>query len=221
MKRIQPLNVIFMVVAVAIMLMAVFSVFYIADHYALTAFSRLDAQIEKIIAANRSGFMDKLAPKLADVYFWIPFYGAGILLLAGLERIKFFRISKVLGLSLLVLNMVIVGFNALADPAVITRFGTVEHYTGKALPLGTGFSLSSPVAISFGFALFVFFYLRYRFWPLCISLFVWAGLIGLGELYVGFYYPGALLLSLLAGSVVALACYVVFQHLSANYILKI
>jgi undecaprenyl-diphosphatase len=210
MKNMQPLDIVFPIMVVALVFMGIFTLFLLSDSSLMAGISSLDTEIGRDIRNSKFGLMDRLAPHLLSVYFWMPFYCFVILMLAGFDRVKFLRICAALVACLLVMELFIVSFNALASYSFpswcrIPRLKTVT--TGKC------FLLSAGAALSFGLAVFVSRYLDAQYRVIKAALFVWALLIGYGQIYEGQYYPGALLLSMVAGTFIAIGCSATFKYL--------
>jgi hypothetical protein len=214
MKNLRPLDIMFPVGVVAMVFMGIFTLFLISDSSLTTRISQLDTQLGSAIRHSRFGLMNQLAPRLGKVFFWIPFYCTVLLVLAGLERVKFLRICAALAACLLVLAILILGFNALAAfiiPPVCNQTGNIN---GKTVTMGPCFSLATGAAVSFGLAVFAGLYLGKRYWLIKLLLFTWAILICYGLLYQADYFPGTLILSITAGGIIAAGCNTLFKYLS-------
>jgi hypothetical protein len=217
MRKLSPLDMMFPVGLMAMVFMGIFSLFLISDSNISAGISRLDMQIGMAISHIRFRLMDEIAPHLEKVFFWIPFYCTVILVLARLERVKFLRICVIIFACLAVLVVLILLFNALAAynvPDICEQTGT--DYS-RRVTIGPCFSLSTGAAVASGLALFVCYYLERRYWPVKLLLLLWTLLICYGLLYQAIFLPGALLLSIVAGGIIAAGCSTLFKYLLKNY----
>jgi hypothetical protein len=213
MKNMEPFGIIFPVLVVALVFMGIFTLFLLSNHSLMASISGLETQIGMNIKHSRSAIMDELAPHLRSIYFWIPFYCAVILVLAGLERVKFLRICSALTACLFTLVLFISGFNALAAYSPSAWCRVADHDYVRAATTGKCFSISASVGVAFGLAVFCFLFFKKRFNLVKISLLLWALLIIYAQTYQSQYYPGTLLLSMIAGTLIAAGCNATFKPL--------
>ncbi|MFA6084826.1 hypothetical protein [Mucilaginibacter sp.] len=213
MKNMEPLDIMFPILVVALVFMGIFTLFLLSNNNLMASIAGLDTQIGMSISHSRFKLMDKLAPHLSSIYFWIPFYCTVLLVLAGLERVKFLRICSALTACLLALVLLISGFNGLAAYSPLAWCRVAEHDYVRAAATGKCFSISTSAAVAFGLAVFSILYLGKRYNLLKVALMVWALLVIYGQVYQGLYYPGTLLLSMVAGTFIAVGCNAIFKRL--------
>jgi hypothetical protein len=213
MKNMEPFGIMFPVLVVALVFMGIFTLFLLSNHSLMASISGLETQIGMNIKHSRSAIMDELAPHLRSIYFWIPFYCAVILVLAGLERVKFLRICSALTACLFTLVLFISGFNALAAYSPSAWCRVADHDYVRAANTGKCFSISASVGVAFGLAVFCFLFFKKRFNLVKISLLLWALFIIYAQTYQSLYYPGTLLLSMIAGTLIAAGCNATFKPL--------
>ncbi|MES2376747.1 MAG: hypothetical protein V4553_09220 [Bacteroidota bacterium] len=213
MKKMEPWDIMYPVLVVTLVFMGIFILFLLANNNLMASISSFDTAIGINISHRRFIVMDRLAPHLSSVYFWIPFYCTIILVLAGLERVKFLRICSALTACLITLILFITGFNGLAaySPAAWCRIADHDYF--RAASTGKCFSISVSSAVAFGLAVFCVLYLEKRYNLIKVSLMLWALLVIYGQIYQGLYYPGTLLLSMVAGTFISVGCNAIFKPL--------
>ncbi|PAW95332.1 hypothetical protein CKK33_18230 [Mucilaginibacter sp. MD40] len=182
-----------------------------------TKLAVINRQVGQGINSARFPLMDTLSPHFGNFYFWIPFYCCLVLLLIGLDRVKFFRNCVFLGAYLVIAGLSAYGLNSIGTKIFsCNQF----HYNYSAIVSVDCSFVCLKTTLFFGAAIFVSLYLDKRFTVIKVLMLIFALIFIYNLIYLGDDLPVTVLLGMGTGLISAIVCRTWFKRLGAESTVK-
>lgn len=211
----KAINMEFPVILVGLVFLGLVTFTCLANTAVLQDLAALEHRAGMAMNSNRSAAMDRLSPHLGNFYFWIPFHFGLILLLAGLDRVKFSRNFLFLLAYLMFTVWCAVGMNAI-NAWLYPVEGSQSPYAFTASSRMDAGWVCVNAALSFGSAVFICLFLSSRFMIIKLLLLSFSLLISYNLIYMGNDLLFTILRGMGLGTVSALICNNWFRRIQAR-----